>query len=177
MITTVLLDLDGVLADFHGGAMRCFGKTIDDLPPGEVWLPKALGITDEEFWQVVNNPTFWSDLEPYPWVTDLPMAISSLGIKWFVATSPSRQPESCSQKVVWLKRHFGSQFHDYMIGWGKHMLARHDRCLIDDWDKNIGPFIAEGGKAILFPQRFNAKGAMDDPVQYVIKELRKLCSS
>ncbi len=159
MIDTILLDLDGVLVDFFTPALELFGKAhlIDTWPPGEYRLHPSLGITEAEFWRVVNarGVGWWEDLPPYPWCHELFDLCKSKANHVYIATSPSQSWYSAAGKVRWLQEHFGAGFRDYMIGPAKHLMARPGTLLIDDSDANVTTFCDHGGNATLFPRPWN----------------------
>jgi len=176
----VFVDLDGVLVDFASAACRLHGRP--DLPEGDfaAWprgewrMSKVLGVTDGEFWAAIDGlgEPYWRDLAPYPWVRDL---LALLPCPFTIATSPSNLPQCAAGKVVWMRRHLGRGFRDFLIGPQKHLLARPDTLLIDDNDKKVREFREAGGLAILFPQPWNANHARTgDRLGYVARELRDL---
>lgn len=151
MITTVLVDMDGVLSDFQAGALRAHG-----LDPGRFKtpvpnLPLALGLSPFMFWQKIDQKTnFWQDLPKMPWFSELVATLRGSHIQWYVATAPSLNPNCCSQKVRWMHKHIGVGFHDYVIGAAKHLMANDSTLLVDDSPVNCDKFREHGGHALLF---------------------------
>jgi len=148
-----LLDMDGVIVDFIGGVGRLFDADLSNITE---WLrPEDLGLTTSEFWNAIDDKGmgFWEDLDELPWTQEL---IDLLGKDNFViSTSPSFSPESVYGKVRWLKRRFGYNFKNYMIGEHKHLMAKSGLVLIDDYESNVEKFREAGGDAIMFPQLWN----------------------
>ena len=173
-MTTVLLDCDGVLANFVGRAIEAAHLPITHEEVSR-WNFFDEFMTVQEFWECVDaDPDFWTDLDPYPWARELVDAIRSLRFDIVITTSPSRNPSSASGKLFWLRKHGFLADHsvDYMIGHHKHLLAGSDTILIDDSDANVRRFRESGGRAILFPQRWNAnRSQVDRRVQLVCHEL------
>lgn len=182
MIRHVFIDLDGVLVDFASEACRLHGRPdfpetgFAAWPKGEWNMAKVFGITDDEFWRLIDSygEEFWFDLEPYPWMGDL---LDNMPAPFTIATSPSNLPACASGKVKWMRHHLGRrsgrQFRDFLIGPQKHLLAGFGTVLIDDNDKKVSEFREAGGRAILFPQPWNANHALaDDPLGHVLEELR-----
>ena len=169
-ITHIFLDMDGVLVDFVGGALRtCFGnmeaticQTLELWPAGEYDITKVVGGTIDEFWEAINaEKGFWESLSPYPWAADLiDLVESAVKRKWSIATSPSRDPQCAAGKVKWLQDNCskGQSFRNYFITPEKHLLAggNRTRVLIDDRDVNVDRWRECGGSAILFPQPWNS---------------------
>lgn len=177
MISSILIDLDGVLSDFLGGALRLFDFDPLAYPPGEYAIWKPLGITQSDFWQTIErNPTFWEDLEPYPWCAGVIATLASLkehrGINWTIATGPSRDPSCPMQKVRWMQKHIRRNFTNYMIGARKALLARPTSLLIDDSPENIKAFREAGGMALLFPHVANGFQVAEDPGAWLADRLR-----
>ena len=174
----IYLDMDGVIANFVGGALAVHQHAIDyDQWPAGVWhLEEIIGCTTDQFWERIDQrfEHFWRLLAPYPWMEELIDAIAGTGHPWVVLTSPSNAP-ACSQgKVQWLQRHFGNQFREYMLvpANHKHLLARPGSILIDDSDLNCDQWRAAGGEAVLFPQPWNtSRSAMTDPMAVVCEAL------
>jgi hypothetical protein len=103
VITHVFLDLDGVLVDFLGGAMKAHGETIDKIIPGEWWVHKYLGITEEEFWSKITGHQFWAGLLPL-WDFHLILQIvyvftAGQDMTW-LCSSPARDPGCYSGKAA-----------------------------------------------------------------------------
>lgn len=160
-INRIFLDLDGVLADWSSAAIRAHGldpfKVHERWRPGEYDLADVLGMSGNKMWQPVNDAgeDFWANLQPYPWCMDLTSLCTSLA-RTTILTSPSKDPAAAAGKTRWLQAQFGSGFRAYLIGPDKASCGRPGAVLIDDADKNCDAFRAEGGAAILFPQRWNS---------------------
>lgn len=156
----VFLDLDGVLVDFFGAALRTHGRPelIDSYPAEQYEIHEVLSISKTQFWKPMSDAVWWTDLAPYPWFDELLAIVRRMPRSggFSVATSPSHAPGSAAGKVQWMQKHFGREFRDYMIGPQKHRLAQPGAVLIDDNDENIAKFTESGGQAILFPQPWNA---------------------
>lgn len=173
MLDRILLDIDGVLADFVGGALRLFHRldALEAWPPGEWEVARVIGVADEDFWATVDHggEDFWARLEPTPWAAGFvelcegvcPGRVSLL-------SSPSRDPYSAAGKIQWIRSHFPQFEQRYIFAPAeKELLAAPGRLLIDDNDGNCERFAAAGGDAIVFPQPWNRIGAVPDPVGYV----------
>ena len=178
-IQHVFLDMDGVLTDFIGAALRAHGRSefLEHWPPGERDAPKALGISRRQFWSAIDaqGSDFWAELDPYPWVGELLQRVEAVA-PFSVLTAPSLSPSSLKGKVRWMYEHFpgskGRRFRDFLIGPQKHLLARPGHLLIDDTGATVDAFRANGGQAILFPQAWNSNHAVDDRMAYVASALR-----
>ncbi len=180
MIKHVFIDLDGVLADFHTSAMRIHGRmdALKAWPPGEWDIEKVVGCTVDEFWKKIDDDhSFWPWLEPTAWKDELLAMSASFFDRMSFLTSPSRHPLCFSGKRAWAIRHLPENAN-LILCKTKDLIAREDRLLIDDSDKNVKAWEGAGGKAILFPRMWNAlheKSAI--PMVHVGMELQRLLSS
>jgi len=172
MISHLYLDLDGVLADFHGAAARLFGQPdiVDRWPEG-VWpMWDVLGITEWAFWEPIAQigQRFWSDsIQPCEWADDLLAWITQSGIPWSIATEPTGVHGELDGKLAWIKRHLG-----HNVGWAmtndKSRLAGPGRVLVDDSDAQCAAWMNAcwgkgGAEAILFPRPWNALAELAPP--------------
>lgn len=175
MISRVLVDMDEVLVDFTGGALRVHGVEREKFQRGRrlgEWdVTKHLGMTHEEFWRPLTElgEIFWMGLQPLPWARALVEVLQEYD--WYIVSSPAWEPSSVSGKVRWLRRFFGHDFDSYVLTQHKELLANSSTLLIDDRTTTIDRFRDAGGVVILFPSLGNALHRMaDEPVTYV-KEL------
>lgn len=176
----ILLDLDGVVSDFHTSALRAHRRR-DILEYG--WpipgmsLPKALGLNTEDpewktkFWKpIVADVDFWADVEPFPWFTELIQMLKQFtgphGV--IICTGPaSGTAREKVEKMRWLSKH-GINL-EVRFEADKYKLAKPNSLLIDDWDKQVNEFRAAGGYGLLFPQPWNdAHTHTENRLQYVL---------
>ena len=163
MIRQILLDLDGVLADWVSAVIRLFGRhpadVISSWPHGVYDLAEVLGVSEAEMWRRVHagGAGFWATLEIYPWAHDL-LDTCRKHARTTILPSPSRDPSSLAGKVQWLDRHFGcgDHFRDYLVGPDKAAAAHRGALLIDDRDSMCKTFREHGGRTIVFPQPWNS---------------------
>jgi hypothetical protein len=152
----ILLDMDGCIADFCGGACELHGKdpkTIDSWNFFEDW-----GMTEEEFWEpiVESGVEFWETLKPYPWTDKLLKMVERADSDFFVCTRPGRGTGCIDGKMEWLRARLGEDWDRYHFTQYKHHLAEPWRLLIDDSDVHCNEFSCCGGMSCLFPQPWNA---------------------
>jgi len=161
----ILCDVDGVLADFYHAALEAHGRTEDDIPAG-IWdIAEPLGLSEAEFWDRIDYFEFWDGLDVYPYAKVLLETLGNYGTITF-ATSPSMATDCYSAKVKWLRREMGATTN-IMLGSAKYLMAKPGTILIDDNEKNCQDFEDAGGRAILFPRRWNKGGKVRDPVGHV----------
>ena len=186
-IFRILLDLDGVLADFDKGACYAHGispqKMIELRTPGDWYLPTVFAkckqqsvMSVEEFWQPITRggAEFWVNLKEFSWHRELVLFISSLKNTedFHIITAPSQCPTSYTGKVRWIKKQYGAGFDRFAITPHKEIFAQPGVLLIDDREENINKFVAAGGEGLIFPSQGNSLHLFaDDPMTYVRKML------
>ncbi|HID21142.1 MAG TPA: hypothetical protein EYP14_01900, partial [Planctomycetaceae bacterium] len=174
-IDRIFVDMDGVLSDFVSAALALHGR-LDALPtwPPGVWdLSRVLGRSSAEVWGGIarRGEDFWATLPPYPWADELIRLVRQFA-PFTILSSPSNQPSCLSGKMIWLQKHFGPGFRDFLIGPPKHLCASPGAVLIDDSDENIARFRQHGGRAVLYPQPWDANHALtNDRLAYVREQL------
>lgn len=151
----ILLDSDGVLANFVDGALEAHGRSSDGHDSIIQWdIADLWGITDEEFWKPLRGRDFWYNLKPYPWAKEMVTKIKERGLEMTIATSPSSDTECTGAKLEWLHDNLGIKMKDVMVGSKKWLMAKGNM-LIDDSNANCDKFINNGGSALVFPQPWN----------------------
>ena len=159
----ILLDLDGVLADFDRGACEVHRVPYMDMiakrPLGKYLLGEAVGCKNAEEIKLPINEAgenFWYNLLPLPWFTKLLDLVKSITDDWHVVTDPGVFRGACGGKDRWIKKHFGGHFENFVLTANKHLLAKDKNViLIDDRERNCSKFIEAGGNAIIFPTQGN----------------------
>jgi 5'(3')-deoxyribonucleotidase len=152
----LLVDMDGCLCDFVKSACALHGQPVESV---DCWdFNKKWGITSEQLWAPIHDAgfEFWADLEPYPWFDELIGMVSEVDPNFYICTTPSQSPDSCSGKLEWIHRHLGYQFNRYFMAPSKSPLAAPGRLLIDDGDHNCKAFDEAGGEFICVPQPWNS---------------------
>jgi 5'(3')-deoxyribonucleotidase len=179
----VYVDLDEVIADFVGAALRLHGWELEEFlrlhTLGEWGMAPTMGISNNQFWRPINlmGERFWKNLDTLPWAHNVVDTLKELEVEWYVVTTPSNDPGSYSGKVHWIQGFFGSNFDNFFLTKHKSKLANPDSVLIDDKPGNVSSFTEAGGQGILFPTWGNCLHELRaDPVSYVEKELKKLCT-
>lgn len=158
-----LLDMDGVLSDFISGALKELNKeyhrdiTIEQYAKdfGQWGTYDYYGITVEQFWKpIVNNKSFWINIQPYPWYRELYDDLKEVGDVTILTHPYPGDKECIRQKLEWLKLYLGLDSDDVLFGSRKYLLAGNG-LLIDDYYKNVNSFIDAGGEAVLVPSNWN----------------------
>lgn len=169
----ILVDCDGVLADFVSSAARVHGKSPEILS-WDFWL--EWGLEPEEFWAPLATRDFWLGLQPYKWANDFLASLRELG-EVTICTSPMHlNTEVCiGAKLDWLESYFGIRPVDVMVGRKKWLMAGKGRVLIDDYEENVSKFWQAGGSSILFPQPWNLSAGKN--YQHVLNNLEYMVRS
>ncbi len=157
-----LLDLDGVLVDFVGGALSLHGKHV---PPSEVrWdFLTQIGLEPADFWRPLGR-SFWAGL---PWTAEgrelLDVVEDVFGPENVcLLTSPCATPGCCEGKLDWVARELPAYRRRVLVGACKHLVAGPGKLLLDDHDANVEAFREAGGSAILVPRPWNDRRAECD---------------
>lgn len=160
-----LLDLDGVLADFHAHWHAHNPQYKYKYPNGTWSIAEVYGITWEESCRCLDNLEFW---ETIPWMPDgkeiLALLESTFGKEICLLTSNQvdRADIAAMGKVRWIEREMPEYRNRYFLGANKHFLAHSGTVLIDDKGSNVEQFVNEGGCGILVPRDWNGDCRMAD---------------
>lgn len=162
---TLLLDMDGVIADFHGAVCKIYGTNLQSVLQKHTQMPHKYAIneympielSEAQMWADIDSRgTFWLDIEPYPWVHELWEYIKELDLEVIISTSPGLAPWNSAHKITWLRQHLPElHYTAWMIGKHKHLMANPNHILLDDCDHNVDSFTGAMGLGILFPQPWN----------------------
>ena len=160
---TVLLDYDGVLTDFYGGAEKLVGR------PGvfrDVYLhsddPRqgANDLLKDGIWDAVTEAgaDWWENLEALPWAKTLWTKLNEIS-KVCICTSfgnlvthPTFSANAAAGKVLWTKKHLDT--NRIAICPRKELLAHPNAILIDDCERNIKAFDRSGGIGKLWMNQY-----------------------
>lgn len=163
--TNCLLDMDGVLADFIGGAIKVCnnltGKnyTSDEyaIQYGKWGIDRFYNISIEDLWRAIDDTKdYWYNLEMLPWAKELYEFLSSKH-EVTIVTSPPLQTDCATQKLNWLKDNLNITPPEVFIGSRKYLMAGNG-FLVDDWNVNIEMFQKAGGFGVLIPSNWNTVG-------------------
>lgn len=159
MINTIMLDVDGVLANFRKGVHDAFGKSYDYRTLSEKWT--FWDDWDDVTGDMVNSicdVLFWQHL---PWMHDGNSILDAIYQKFnplqiYLLTTPMNNVESPTGRWAWVRDNIPQFYKRTIITQApKHLLARPDTLLIDDKDENVDGFREAGGKVLLVPRPWN----------------------
>lgn len=132
----LFVDMDGVLADFHGGYQKRFGAIVDKGPNDNV-----------DWGRIHAHGSFFRDLEPLHGADDLWRFVRHFS-PTVLTGIPREVPDAADHKREWLSAH-------PLIGPGVPMIAcqskdKYRYCqpgdiLIDDWEKYRHLWESAGG--------------------------------
>ena len=178
----ILVDLDEVLADFVGAALRIHARSPADLAgmPARSWsIVEPLGLTERTFWHPIDlaGEDFWAQLPLLPHALELVNLIELFDPEWYLATTPSRSPSSFAGKRRWITRVFGDSFDRFVFTPHKHLLANSKTVLIDDRPQSVYRFHQAGGKGIIFPTPYNKEPYQGLLLDHLKKRLSRIAQS
>jgi 5'(3')-deoxyribonucleotidase len=141
---TIILDVDGVVADFVGGLGI---KNQDDYEIA--WTPAHKTL--------LRSPHFWESLDPIPGAVDVVYRLMDSGYGIVFCSAPW---DGCREwhaaRGVWLRKHFGDRFEFIAARkQGKH-LVRGD-VFIDDHVGTVRHWQAKNpfGRGLIYSQPWN----------------------
>lgn len=154
----IFFDIDGVLADFVGGAFRHHGKSV---PMKDVrWdFPQQIGFAGtwvSEFWDGLGHD-FWANLDPLADGFELLKKVednfgrANVGL----LSSPCDTPGCAEGKRQWVKKHLPDYQKRLFLGSDKALFAAGNKILVDDHEVNVDVFARNDGRAVLVPRPWN----------------------
>lgn len=163
---TILLDCDGVLADFTGAMLA----TLNDRHGTQHvkadvtdWdMGAALGVGMTEICEIANTPSFCRDLPVLPGAQE---AVYRLRARYdvIVVTSPMAGPFWCYERYAWLRENFGFSMKNVIHAASKHHVAGD--ILIDDRDKNVLTWTGRWNKiGLLWDAPYNRASELSESI-------------
>jgi len=179
MSVKALIDMDGVLVDFNRPALALHGITYNLYPVSTGWdiiaacnvLDPSKEMTGQKFWSKFDQK-FWAGL-PKTAMCDrlIALAENRFGEDNVALLTSGQWPEAAAGKTEWVRDNLPQYRERLIIGTAKEFLAGPNRLLIDDRDKNVDDFRANGGMAILVPRPWNKMWSRRLPFGHVKEQL------
>lgn len=159
----VFCDMDGVLADFVGGASKAHNRPSPYFEGssclGKFEMEECWGIGAEEFWAPTNSKEFWLGLEKTPEFEAILLRSAWYfgGENLAILTAPSLFPGCMGAKREWIQKHspFLGKKVIFASAEAKKFFAHPQALLIDDRDQNVEEWREAGGAAVLVPRLWN----------------------
>ncbi len=156
----ILLDVDGVLADFIGGICRlvndCQSRGNPKISPSDINQHDFMSVLNREQLSIVetwaHQDGFCSDLDWYPAAKVLVRCLQDVG-EVYAVTTPWECPTWYEERVEWLSRYIPK---NRVIFTHSKELVRGD-VLIEDSAVNLDKWIDsnDGRAAVLFDRPWN----------------------
>jgi 5'-nucleotidase len=131
MTKIILIDMDGVIADYEVGFLQAWRLKYPTLPYISV-EERALFYLHEQYPKelsdnirtILTTPKFFQNLPEIKGAKEALYTMEELGYDIFICTSPINQYENCvSEKYNWVAEHFG-------FDWTKKIIMTKDKTLI-----------------------------------------------
>jgi 5'-nucleotidase len=141
----ILLDQDGVLADFEHGFLSAWRRHFPQIPPIEYADRRSFHIREDygpalsaKAESLYTAPGFIRNLPPVPGAVQAYHALLALGMDVRIVTSPLTQYENCvAEKYQWVEQNLGREATQRLILTRDKTLI-HGDLLIDDKPKIEG---------------------------------------
>ncbi|XP_068102526.1 5'(3')-deoxyribonucleotidase, mitochondrial [Hyperolius riggenbachi] len=172
----VLVDMDGVLADFEGGFLKKYRTRYPQEPYIELedrrgfWVSEQyehlkLGLSEKAI-SIWESKNFFLELDPIDGAVEAVKEMSELpNTDVFICTSPIKRYQYCPyEKYAWVEKHFG---HEYL----EHIILTRDKTvvsadlLIDDRPDVTGAEANPTWEHILFTACHNRHPSAASPVR------------
>lgn len=122
----LFLDMDGVLADFESGLARVSDEVKREYACDEKGKPHYDDI-----------PGLFALMDPMPGAIEAVNRLSEKYDVYALSTAPWHNPSAWSDKLQWIKRHFGEALHKRLIlSHHKNLCASPGAYLVDDRDRH-----------------------------------------
>jgi 5'(3')-deoxyribonucleotidase len=156
----VLLDCDGVLADYVGGALKLVHQVTDkrfvhrDVVDYD-FAPKLLPDAAQraEYTRLMCQPGFCASLEPCEGAVEGVRALSEVGEIYIVTASSGPNPTWAHERDRWLLEHFGINHHRVIHTHAKQRV--HGHVFVDDRPEYVEAW-GFAGQRVLWAQPHNA---------------------
>lgn len=159
----VLVDMDGVLANFEKACLLAWQSKYPDLP----FIPLEERVTHDikvqyntlgeglgaKMREIIHSEGFYASMEPIEGAVEVMKLM--LQCKWnvFICTAQARNTRCIAEKAEWINQHLGPEWSERLIATRDKTLVRGD-VLIDDKPHIIGLYEPQFVH-ILYDQPYN----------------------
>lgn len=158
----VLVDQDGVLADFDAGVNRALRRQHPGLPIIDPALRRSFHLRDdypaeylEEIREIQASAGFIVGLEPMPGALEAMRDMLAIGHDVRICTAPLTQFTNCvAEKFQWVQDHLGHAWLHRIVLTKDKTLVRGD-VLIDDCPEVVGTLVPSW-EHLIFDASYNA---------------------
>lgn len=131
----VLLDQDGVLADFEGGFVNAWSNTFGNIPAIPIDARRNFRVRDDypphlqrDVIELYSSPGFFRNLPPVRGAIESAHEMLTIGIDVRICTSAIDEYENCVlEKYEWVERHLGRNFTQRIV------LTKDKTIVAGDW--------------------------------------------
>ena len=152
----LFIDMDGVIVDFVEGVRRWY--ECDDWNPTQWDIDfELLGTTRDEFWESLNNNSFWLGCPYHKEAMSLIKIFNGYDPNWCILSS-APMANCFAGKALWIQKNLPDIYNQgrfYLCRRNKYFLAHPEAVLVDDHEGNYNEWVKYGGKAILVPRPWN----------------------
>lgn len=157
----ILVDMDGVIADFEEGFLQNWRINHPDKFFVPVEERNTFKITDQypaemkgAVHQIYCAPDFFLKIRPIPGSLEALLEMKRKGIEVYICTSPLQEYKNCvAEKYEWVDQHLGRDWTNRVILTRDKTLIRAD-ILIDDKPKIDGSELP-GWEHVIYDQPYN----------------------
>ncbi len=180
-----LIDMDGVITDWVGGACDYFGVKDPYTNPKnyaiELMHNTTSPVTKKQIYEAMEDHEFWINMKPLKHAR----TIVDTAYRYFgsdnvsILSKPAKSSGSVAGKFEWIQKYFPDMERKFIFGMDKSFCARRENVLLDDLSRNVKGFIKAGGIGYLFPALHNTRYQeyinymqdSDDISEWLLKEI------
>jgi 5'-nucleotidase len=133
--TVILLDMDGVLADWDGGCRLAWGERTAIDRTASYYMERCIpedAVSQADAQCLMLSAGFFRGLAPIPGAIRAAKAMRAAGYEVFLCTNPLAHSRHCVQeKLDWVGEHLGDEWRDRVILTNNKFLVAGD-VLVDD---------------------------------------------
>ena len=158
----ILVDMDGVLADFELGVVEAYRKRFPQRPHLLLKNKTSFYLSEQypkehepDLKAIYTAPNFFRNLPAIEGGVDAVKQMDFLGHEVFFCTSPLSAYENCvEEKFAWIEKHFGIVFTKKVVI-AKDKTIVSGNYLIDDRSEVTGVISSPDWEHILYDQPYN----------------------